>query len=440
MYVCGPTVYADAHIGHAMSAVVFDVIRRYLEFRGYSVRHVMNYTDVDDRIIERAQQVGLPPEILAEHHIQAFRQHMFDLNVLPPIATPRATKTMDRIQTMILGLIQRGYAYVSAGDVYFRVTRSATYGKLSGRRLEDMQTGSRIAGHPKENPVDFALWKGAKPGEPSWDSPWGSGRPGWHIECSAMNLDLLGDQIDIHGGGNDLVFPHHENEIAQTEAYTGKPFARYWVHNGMLQLAGEKMSKSVGNLVTIEGFLASYGADTLRLMVLGGSYRAPLTYTEETATAAGRAVARLRTALAPATGTSGADRGVLESLESQRRATEESFVVSMDDDFGTAGALATIFDLVRTINTARDAGATAPELLAAQMTVQALTGVLGFRLTSPTKQGVESGKLVDLLVEVRDRARAKKDWETSDYLRDRLQELGVTVQDRTTGTTAWRWR
>lgn len=241
MYVCGPTVYAKAHIGHAMSALVFDIIRRYLEFRQYDVKHVMNFTDVDDKIILKANQQGMDPFALGEMYIRDYEQHLSDFNILPATINPRATREMEQIIIMIQGLIDKGYAYPVEGDVYFRVTKDENYGKLSGRKLDDMQAGSRIeVDSRKEHPMDFALWKSAKPGEPAWPSPWGEGRPGWHIECSAMNLNHLGEQIDIHGGGNDLIFPHHENEIAQSECYTGKGFATYWMHNGMLQLSGEK--------------------------------------------------------------------------------------------------------------------------------------------------------------------------------------------------------
>ena len=244
LYVCGVTVYNDAHVGHAMSALVFDVIRRYLEYRGYNVRHVMNYTDVDDKIINRAKQLGEDPLKLSQRYIEEYAKELDGLNILPATSNPQVSKTMPLIIKFIGGLIEKGYAYAANnGDVYFRVTKDEDYGKLSGRKLDDMQAGARIeVGEAKEHPMDFALWKAAKPGEIFWESPWGKGRPGWHIECSAMNLAELGEQIDIHGGGNDLIFPHHENEIAQTESYTGKPFARYWVHNGMLQLDGEKMS------------------------------------------------------------------------------------------------------------------------------------------------------------------------------------------------------
>ncbi len=258
MYVCGPTVYNDAHVGHAMSALVFDIVRRYLEYRGYQVKHVMNYTDVDDKIINRANALGVDPFELSQRYIDDFDHNLSDLNIQPATAKPRVSKTMPQIIDFISGLIERGYAYpASNGDVYFRVSHDEDYGKLSARKLDDMQAGSRIEVEElKEHPMDFALWKAAKPGEPSWDSPWGKGRPGWHIECSAMNLAELGEQIDIHGGGNDLIFPHHENEIAQSESFTGKPFAKYWMHNGMLQLGGEKMSKSLGNIISIKEFLA----------------------------------------------------------------------------------------------------------------------------------------------------------------------------------------
>ena len=301
MYVCGPTVYDKAHVGHAMSALVFDVIRRYLEYRGYEVRHIMNFTDVDDKIILRAAKLGVDPFELAEGYIQQFAKHLEDLNILKATFNPRATGEMDNIIKLVQGLIDKGFAYETGGDVYFRVEKLTDYGKLSGRKLDDMRAGARIeVDDRKENPMDFALWKAAKPGEPAWDSPWGKGRPGWHIECSAMSSAHLGEQIDIHGGGNDLIFPHHENEIAQSEAFTGKPFARYWIHNGMLQLSGEKMSKSIGNLVTIEEFLSKHTADALRFMVLNSGYRSPLTFNDEVIGQAERALERLASGLKPA--------------------------------------------------------------------------------------------------------------------------------------------
>ena len=439
MYVCGPTVYSDAHVGHAMSALVFDVIRRYFEYRGYQVRHVMNYTDVDDKIINRANLMGADPFQLAEGYIQDFRRHLADLNILPATANPRATQTMDKIQAMIQGLVAKGYAYAANGDVYFRVTKAADYGKLSGRRLDDMQAGSRVEiGEQKEHPMDFALWKAAKPNEPAWDSPWGKGRPGWHIECSAMNLDILGEQIDIHGGGNDLIFPHHENEIAQSESYTGKQFARYWLHNGMLQLSGEKMSKSLGNLVTIEEFLSKHEADALRMMVLNGSYRAPLSFSEEIIEQAERGLDRLHAALKPAlTDAPGAPPETRAWLDRQTGTAQQAFVEALDDDFNTAGALSHIFELVRVINTTRDNGATSGELKPAQDTLRALTGVLGLRLAEKKGAG-EADKFVDLLVEIRAEMRKQKIWAMSDLIRDRLKELGVVIEDNKDGTS-WRW-
>lgn len=441
MYVCGPTVYSDAHIGHAMSAIVFDVTRRYLEYRGYQVRFVMNFTDVDDKIILRANKLGVDPHALAESYISAFRKHLDELNILPATANPRATQTMDKIQAMIQGLLDKGFAYAAPnGDVYFRVTRDAGYGKLSGRRIEDMQAGARIEIEmDKEHPMDFAVWKAAKPGEPAWDSPWGKGRPGWHIECSAMNLDILGEQIDIHGGGNDLVFPHHENEIAQTECFTGKPFARYWMHNGMLQLQGEKMSKSIGNLVTIDEFLSRHEADALRMMVLNGSYRAPLSYSDGIMEAAERGLDRLRTALKPAASTAaGAEAEMFATLENSTQTTRQVFIEAMDDDFNSSGGLAALFELVRVINTGRAAGATNDQLKPAQDLLTELTGVLGLRLGDKISSGKEADRFVNLLVEIRMELRQQKLWAMSDLIRDRLKELGVMIEDSKDGTS-WHW-
>jgi len=440
MYVCGPTVYASAHVGHAMSSLVFDIIRRYLEYRGYRVTHVMNYTDVDDKIIQRSQQEGVPEIELAEKYINEYRLHIDDLNILPATTNPRATEEMDEIIAMVKGLVDKGYAYEAEGDVYFRVQKDEDYGRLSRRQLEDMQAGSRIeVDRRKQHPMDFTLWKAAKPGEPAWDSPWGLGRPGWHIECSAMNLHHLGEQIDIHGGGNDLIFPHHENEIAQSESYTGKTFSKYWVHNGMLQLSGEKMSKSIGNLVTIQEFLNQHEADVLRYLVLNSSYRRPLTFGDEVITQAEKGLDRLRSAKRGASDSAkGAPGEITNLLINQISATHQGFLDSMDDDFNTAGALAHIYDLVRTINQARDAGATDDELKAAQDVFNELTGVLGLRLTEPKERGGQSDAYIDLLVEVRSELRNLKQWELADTIRIRLVELGVVIEDSKSGST-WRW-
>jgi len=440
MYVCGPTVYADAHVGHAMSALVFDIVRRYLIYKGYDVRFVMNFTDVDDKIIQRARQSGIDPFALAEHYIQQFQEQLRALNVLPATVHPRATQTIPQIQQMIQGLIEKGYAYAPGnGDVYYRVTRKPDYGKLSGRKLEEMQAGARIeVGEQKEHPMDFALWKAARPGEPAWDSPWGKGRPGWHIECSAMNLAYLGEQIDIHGGGNDLIFPHHENEIAQSEAYTGKPFVRYWMHNGMLQLGGEKMSKSLGNLVTIEEFLKEHEGDGMRMLVLNSNYRAPLSFTPEAIEAAEKGLERLRSALRPAApAAAGVAAEVAEALKNQAEATRQAFEQAMDDDFNTAAALAALFELVRAINTARDQGATQEQLQPAQEMLLRLAGVLGLRLEKK-KVAPDVVPFVELLIEVRNELRKQKLWALSDLIRDRLKALGILLEDTREGTT-WRW-
>ena len=442
MYVCGPTVYDKAHIGHAMSAVVFDIIRRYLEYRGYDVKHVMNYTDVDDKIIQRANALGMEPIRLAEQYIQEFGDHLVDLNILPATIYPRATHEIGEIVKMIQSLGEGGFAYDVDGDVYFRVNKDDDYGKLSGRKLEDMQSGSRIGvDERKEQPMDFALWKASKPGEPAWDSPWGKGRPGWHIECSAMSLHHLGEQIDIHGGGNDLIFPHHENEIAQTESITGRSFARYWIHNGMLQLSGEKMSKSLGNLITIEEFLDQHEADVLRIMVLNSSYRNPLTFNEDVLEQAEKALERLRSALRPVqqSDTKTVPVEMLDRLEKQTASAREGFETAMDDDFNTAGALGHLFDFVRVINQARDVNISGKPMENAQKTLAELMGVLGLQLEkSRTTEAAQAAPFVDLLIEVRKELRTQKLWALSDLVRDKLSALGVILEDTKEGTT-WRW-
>jgi cysteinyl-tRNA synthetase len=446
MYVCGVTVYDQAHIGHAMSALVFDVIRRYLEHRSYEVRHVVNFTDVDDKIIARANALGRDPKALAESYVAEFIEDLAALNVKPASAYPRATETMPEIQRFIADLIEGDHAYPAGGDVFFRVASDPDYGKLSRRGLDDMIAGNRIGvDERKEAPADFALWKGAKPGEPAWPSPWGAGRPGWHIECSAMNLKHLGEQIDIHGGGNDLVFPHHENEIAQTESLTGKPFARYWVHNGMLQFHTrapdgsvkiDKMSKSLGNVVTIRDFLKQHDADVLRLIVLSSYYRSPLLYGDEIAADQERKLARLRGALEPAVGDT-ASGAHAEQLRATVASVRERFAETMDDDFNTAGALAALFELVRAINTARDASVGGQPFLAAQDALRELTGVLGLRLEQPRAQAQEAAPFVDLLIELRAELRKAKQFALADMVRMRLTDLGIILEDTPQGT---RWK
>jgi cysteinyl-tRNA synthetase len=456
-----------------MSSIVFDVVRRYLEYRGYEVRHVMNYTDVDDKIIQRANHEGVDAIDLAERYIAEYDQHIQDLNILPATIYPRATEEIGAIIDMVARLLEDDFAYVVDGDVYYRVENKEDYGKLSGRKLEEMQAGARIGiDERKEHAMDFALWKSAKPGEPYWDSPWGPGRPGWHIECSAMVLHHLGKQIDIHGGGNDLVFPHHENEIAQSESLTGEEFARYWMHNGMLQFSGEKMSKSIGNLISIEDFLLEHEADVLRMMVLNSSYRHPLTYGDEVVEQAERALDRLRSGLRlQQPGAPGVTSALVDALVKQIETARIGFTEAMDDDFNTASALAYIFDLVRVINQSRDAGANDQELQPGQDLLRELAGVLGLRLVQRNRvlgpepfiglisdlkgeldekglveiqwpaiggENIEVNRLIDQLVSTRVELRAIKQWALSDSIRDRLASLGVQVEDNPQGST-WRW-
>ncbi|MBM3939850.1 MAG: cysteine--tRNA ligase [SAR202 cluster bacterium] len=426
MYVCGITPYASVHVGHAMSAIIFDMVRRYLEFRGLRVRHVQNFTDVDDKLIARANQEGTTVEALAERHIADFLDDMRRLNVVRAHEYPRASHEIPAMVEIIQGLIAKGFAYESRGDVYFRVTKDPEYGKLSHRSLDTMRAGARIEpGEQKEHPMDFALWKAAKPGEPAWDSPWGKGRPGWHIECSAMARRYLGDTIDIHGGGQDLVFPHHENEIAQSEAFTGKkPFARFWLHNGLLHVDQEKMSKSLGNLVTIREALPKFSPDAIRMSILNSHYRSPGAYSEEVLAGAERAAARLRQA-AQAKGGAGA------ALDAS--AYRERFVAAMDDDFNSPQALAVLFDLARDINRAADAGL---DVAAAQATLTALaTQALGFTLREPAAAiPPEIVERIERLLEERKSLRAARKFAEADAVRKQLTDMGVAIKDTPAGT------
>ncbi len=437
MYVCGPTVYDKAHVGHAMSAIVFDMVRRYLQYRGYEVIHVMNFTDVDDKIIKRGHETGDDPFAISQRYVDEFYRHIGELNVLPATVYPRVSDTIPEIVEMVQTLQEKRYAYATEGDVYFRVRQDADYGKLSRRKLDDVLAGTRVeVDDSKEDPNDFALWKGQKPGEPAWDSPWGPGRPGWHIECSAMALKHLGEQIDIHGGGNDLIFPHHENEIAQSECYTGQPFARYWMHNGMLQLSGEKMSKSLGNLITVDEFLAEHETDVLRLLILSSQYRKPLAFNPTVIEDTERGLARLRSALRPAVGqvASDADRATLAEAAERARV---GFVEVMDDDFNTAGALGYLFELVTAINRARDAGMGGAPFAAAQDTLLELAGVLGLQLAAASPQTAQAAPFIDLLLELRAKLRTAKQYALADEVRQRLTDLGVVVEDTREGS-AWR--
>ncbi len=430
MYVCGVTPYSDSHIGHAMSYVVFDVIRRYLQFRGYKVKYVQNVTDIDDKIIERAGRLGITVSELAEKYTDSYFEDMDALNIGRADIYPKATEEIPKIIEIIEGLVDKGYAYPAGGSVYFRVRNVSDYGKLSHRSLESMMaTESAVGSEDKESPLDFVLWKAAKPGEPSWASPWGQGRPGWHIECSAMSLKYLGNTLDIHGGGQDLVFPHHENEIAQSESFTGiKPFAKYWLHNGLVRLGEEKMSKSLGNLVTIKEVLEKYSADALRIFILSSHYRSPLTYSEEALEAAEKGADRLRQVVETIVKGEKADKGV--DINSFRN----KFIEAMDDDFNTAQALATLFDLAREINRLRDEGCSITQ---GQTMLMELSKILGLTFKMPEKLSLDAEPFIELAVSTRKQLREAKQFQLADEIRAKLDELGIALEDTPQGTV-WK--
>ena len=433
MYVCGVTPYSATHVGHALSYVVFDVLRRYLEYLGFQVRHVQNFTDVDDKIIQRAIEQGIAADELAERYIEDFFRTMDALNVQRAHDYPRATQEIPPIIETIRNLVDKDYAYAAGGDVYFRVTRSQGYGKLSHRTLDGMIAGARVdVDEHKEHPMDFALWKSARAGEPAWDSPWGPGRPGWHIECTTMSVSYLGESIDIHGGGQDLIFPHHENEIAQSEASTGQePFARYWVHNGLLQLGEDKMSKSLGNLVSVEEALGRYDADSLRLYFLSSHYRSPLQFSEEGCAAMERSTERLRHALSRNGG--GTDQ-TLDPTELQTR-----FLTAMDDDLNTPRALAALFDLAREINRAHDSGHNVSN---AQDSLRYLGNLLGLSLEGREPVGhdhLAAKPFIEMLLETRAELRRAKQFALADQIRDSLHRQGVIVEDTAEGAE-WQYR
>ena len=433
MYVCGVTPYSSAHVGHAMSYVFFDTLRRYLEFLGYTVKHVQNFTDIDDKIITAADTQKTSPVMLVEELVEEYLMDMANLNVQPAHVYPRVTDEVTTIVEMIEGLIEKGFAYESEGDVYYRVTKFQGYGKLSHRTLDGMMAGARVEPNlQKDHAMDFTLWKASKIGEPSWDSPWGKGRPGWHIECSAMALHHLGAHLDIHGGGQDLVFPHHENEIAQTEAFTGEePFADHWVHNGLLQIDDGKMSKSFGKLVTVRDALAKFSSDAMRLFFLNSHYHSPLAYTDESIEGQQRAADRLLTTLEIDASSNVGTEAVDPEPFRQR------FRAAMDDDLNTPQALAALFDLTREINRGHGED---KQIGSAQETLRELTGVLGLRLYPHEGEFTQSANpFVELLAEIRQELRDAKQWELADRIRDKLQALGVSLEDGT-GGTKWRNR
>jgi cysteinyl-tRNA synthetase len=466
MYVCGVTVYDHCHIGHARANVVFDVIYRYLRHSGYDVTYVRNYTDVDDKIINRANREGVDFREITERFIGEFDRDMALLGVATPTYQPRATEHIDDIIRIVATLVERGFAYQAGGDVYFNVEQYDQYLKLSKRNLDDMKAGARIeVDERKSHPMDFVLWKEAKPGEPSWESPWGKGRPGWHIECSAMSMRFLGETIDIHGGGKDLVFPHHENEIAQSEAATGRPFVKYWLHNGFVNINSEKMSKSLGNFFTIREVLERYEAEALRFFLLTAHYRSPLDFSDQNMNEAEAGLDRIYTTLANmeglCAGASGdVDRIDAKSLKDAERELLEKadsfparFREAMDDDFNTAQVLGNIFDLVRAVNRALAEGGKPSKALKAILAramaaLEEAGAVLGIFRTSPDSylEKARERKLADLeisreeiegLIEERAEARKARDFARSDEIRDALLARNIVLLDSPQGTT-WR--
>lgn len=430
IYACGPTVYNYIHIGNARPLCVFDVLRRYFEWRGYKVSFVQNFTDIDDKLIKRANEEGSTVPEIAERYIKEFWTDADGLNVKHATVNPRATENIEQIQSIISALVEKGYAYQSGGDVYYRAKKFSGYGKLSHQPLEDLEAGARIdVTEIKEDPMDFCLWKGAKPGEPYWDSPWGKGRPGWHIECSAMACRYLGKTIDIHCGGLDLIFPHHENEIAQSEAANGCEFAHYWMHNGFINVDNHKMSKSLGNFFTVRDVAEKYGYEPIRYMMVSCQYRSPINYSYEVIEQAKNSLERLYTcrdnidfALKNAQ-----DGGEAPEFIEKRK---QEFIAAMDDDLNTADALAAIFMLVRDINTliAEGAGKTALEACADMF--DQLTGVLGLVYNRKT-EALDSD--IEALIEQRTAARKAKDFKTADEIRDKLKAMGIVLEDTPQG-------
>ncbi|HCY19605.1 MAG TPA: cysteine--tRNA ligase [Deltaproteobacteria bacterium] len=449
MYVCGPTVYDLSHIGHARSAVAFDVIYRYLKYRGYDVKYTRNYTDIDDKIINRANKDAVPWNEISERYITAFDEDMAALGVELPTFRPKATATIKEMLNVIQTLINKGFAYVLDGDVYYSVRKFKDYGKLSGKNIEELEAGARVeVDERKEDPLDFALWKASKPGEPWWESPWGKGRPGWHIECSAMSQKFLGETIDIHGGGKDLIFPHHENEIAQSEGATGRPFVRYWIHNGFVNIEKEKMSKSLGNILTIRDALGDYSAEVIRLFLLSSHYRSPIDYSEESLRDAETALDRFYK--------------TVERIESnwpdiknapldKNRGSLQLFIDAMDDDFNTAYTIGRIFDEVNNANRLMDDAIKSgvdrklKEVLPVIMAIFREMGKILGVFNKTTEEYFQEKKMylnippeeIDKIIATRTEARKNKDFKKADEIRKSLEEKGILLEDTPKGTI-WR--
>jgi cysteinyl-tRNA synthetase len=465
MYACGVTVYDYSHLGHARGAVAFDLIQRYFRRKGYDVKYVRNFTDVDDKIINRAKEEAITPAEVAQKYIEAYQEDMKRLGVGRADIEPKATEHIAEMITVIAGLVEKGHAYVVDGDVYFRVSSFKEYGKLSKRNLEDLKAGARVeVDERKQDPLDFALWKSSKPGEPAWPSPWGPGRPGWHIECSAMSFKHLGETFDIHAGGKDLIFPHHENEIAQSEAYSGKRFVNYWIHNGFVNINQEKMSKSLGNFFTIRDILDQYDAEVVRLFLLSTHYRSPIDFSDANLKDARAGLDRFYTmkegvfkmlagknpsTAQPDDVIEAADRALYEKIKGLPAAFEEA----MDDDFNTAFAIGLVYDLVRDVNKflaeadKKNDDAVSIVLIAALASFENVSKTLGIFLRSP-EDWFKEGRLADSkvtlsverieeLIHLRNEARARKDWPEADRIRKILDNGGVELFDRADGTV-WK--
>ncbi|SUY48286.1 cysteinyl-tRNA synthetase [Clostridium putrefaciens] len=440
MYVCGPTVYNLFHIGNARTFIVFDTLRRYLEYSGYKVNYVQNFTDIDDKMIKKANEEKTTVKSLGDKYINEYYKDADALNIERASFNPRATEHIDQIVSFISDLVDKGYAYEADGDVYFSTKKFNGYGKLSGQNIDDLQAGARIEiGDKKQDPMDFALWKNKKEGEPAWESPWGMGRPGWHIECSCMAHNILGETIDIHAGGSDLVFPHHENEIAQSESRSGKSFANYWVHSAFININNQKMSKSLNNFFTTRDILESYDSDVVRFFMLSGHYRTQLNFTMELLDSAKASVERLYNAI-----------GNLESLleevnedninEKEKvyidhiKGYKEKFMMKMDDDFNTADGISVIFDLIRDLNSNLDIKSSKYMINYALNLIRDLGSPLGI-LQKSTKMNLKEE--VEKLIEQREKARRDKDWSLSDKIRDELKDMGIVLEDTPQGV---RWK
>ena len=444
MYVCGPTVYNFFHIGNARPFVVFDTMRKYLEYRGYKVKFVQNFTDVDDKIINRAKEEGISAGEVSEKYIEEYYKDAAALNVKKANVHPKVTETMADIIKFVEDLIEKGYAYESEGDVYYRARKFDGYGKLSGKNIDDLISGARIAvGEKKEDPLDFALWKARKEeSEIAWESPWGMGRPGWHIECSAMSKKYLGKTIDIHAGGEDLQFPHHENEIAQSEACNGQCFANYWMHNGYINIDGVKMSKSLGNFKTVRDLLQHYDGEVLRFLILSGHYRGPIDFGPEILTQSQNGLARMRNAKSNLKHLIATGEGVMTDAEKETLAGfdkfREKFIEVMDDDLNTADAISTVFELVTAINTAVKDGATKEFAQKALDVLMELTTVLGLLQQDPEEADAEIEPEVQALIDERQAARKAKDFARADVIRDQLKAMGITLKDTPQGVQVIR--